>query len=319
MGQWQLPSSAHIMEVGPRDGLQMEATVVATADKLRLIEGLVDCGLREIEVASFVNPKAVPQMADSDELLRQLPRHPGVQYRGIWLNPRGLQRAIDCDRLDVEGLLAVTASETFVQRNTRRSIDDSFREMPQWFEAYGQAGVPVQTVLVMAAFGCNFEGQIASETVLGLIARTQALMAEHGQALHRIALADTMGWANPAQVHRMVSEIRHRWPDAVLKLHLHDTRGCAVANAVTALRLGVVEFDASIGGLGGCPFAGGKGATGNLCTEDLVFAFEEMGVATGIDLDRLVEVSRFAADLVGHSLPGKVAQGGTLTRFKAQR
>lgn len=312
-----LPKSVHIMEVGPRDGLQIEPKTLTTQNKIRLIDALVHAGIKEIEVGSFVNPKAVPQMADSEDVVNGLKRSDGVKYRALWLNQRGLQRAIDNGHLDIEGMLTFTASETFVQRNTKRGIEDTFREMPGWIANYREAGVPVSSIGVMAAFGCNFEGYITEDKIVAMIARTAEQIRDSGHAVEKIVLADSMGWANPAQVRRMVGAVRNRWPDAAIKLHLHDTRGAAVANAIAGMELGVAEFDSAIGGLGGCPFAGHKGAAGNLCTEDLAFNCEEMGVATGIDIDRLVEASRMAEEMVGHVLPGKVMKGGTFTRFKA--
>ena len=161
-------------------------------------------------------------------------------------------------------------------------------------------------------------GQHARGDGYGLIARIVAIMAEHGCTLRNLSLADTMDWASPRQIKSLVGKVRDAWPELRLKLHLHDTWGCAVANAVAGMEMGVAEFDASVGGLGGCPFAGHKGAAGNICTEDFVFASEEMGVATGVDLDALVEAARLSEELVGHVLPGKVMKGGTLTRFKQQ-
>ncbi len=218
----------------------------------------------------------------------------------------------------MDGKLALTASETFVRRNTNRSIDETFAQMPDWIDTYREAGIEADTLGVMAAFGCNFEGYIPEETVVGLIARARQVMAEQGCTLRNLSLADTMGWASPAQVKSLVGKVRDKWPELTLKLHLHDTRGCAVANAVAGMEMGVAEFDSSVGGLGGCPFAGHKGAAGNVCTEDLVFACGEMGIDTGIDLDALVEAAKMTEALVGHVLPGKVMKGGTLTRWKQQ-
>ena len=219
----------------------------------------------------------------------------------------------------MDGKLTLTASETFVKRNTNRSIDDTLDQMPEWIDSYRKAGIQADTLGVMAAFGCNFEGYIPEETVTGLIGRAMQVMDDNGCALKNLSLADTMGWASPGQIKSLVGKVRDKWPELQLKLHLHDTRGCAVANAVAAMELGVDEFDSSVGGLGGCPFAGHKGAAGNVCTEDLVFACGEMGVETGIDLDALVEAAKLTEELVGHTLPGKVMKGGTLTRWKEQR
>lgn len=313
-----LPATVHIMEVGPRDGLQIESRVLSVEERLRLIEALARTGVPEIEVGSFVNPKAVPQMAATEAVVARLPPREGTSYRGLWLNLRGLERAA-ASGLALHGALTLTASETFIRRNTNRSIDDTLAQMPDWIAAYRRFGVAANRLDVMAAFGCNFEGYIPRERVIGLIARAEAIMADHGCRLDVLTLADTMGWANPRDMKRMIGMVRERWPGLVVRLHLHDTRGQAVANAVAAMELGVRIFDASVGGLGGCPFAGHTGAAGNICTEDFVFTCREMGIETGIDLDALVEAAHLAEDLVGHTLPGKVMRGGTLSRFKAGR
>jgi hydroxymethylglutaryl-CoA lyase len=314
-----LPKTVEIMEVGPRDGLQIEPRVLSMAEKIRMIDALADAGLREIEAGSFVNPKAVPQMADTNELFNALSRREGVLYRALWLNPKGLERALANGHVDIDGKLTITASETFIKRNTNRSIDETFSEMPNWIQRYQDAGISTKSLGVMAAFGCNFEGYIPEEKVVGLVARAIDVMADYGCKLEKLSLADTMGWGSPAQMKSLVGKIRDRWPDIRVKLHLHDTRGCAVANAVAAMEVGVSEFDSAVGGLGGCPFAGHKGAAGNICTEDLAFACGEMGIETGIDLDALVDAAKLAEGLVGHQLPGKVMKGGTLSRFKERR
>ena len=311
-----LPSRVEVIEVGPRDGLQIEPRVLSTDEKLRMLDALAAAGVPQIEAGSFVNPKAVPQMADTGELFDRLEKKPGVCYRALWLNPKGLERALENGHVDMDGKLTLTVSEIFVKRNTNRSIEETLAQMPIWIDAYRKAGIETDTLSVMAAFGCNFEGYIPEEKVVGLIARAVDIMAEHGCTLRDLSLADTMGWASPRQIKSLVGKIRNKWPELNLKLHLHDTRGCAVANAVAGMEMGVAEFDSSIGGLGGCPFAGHKGAAGNICTEDFVFACEEMGIETGVDLDALVEAAKLSEELVGHVLPGKVMKGGTLSRFK---
>ena len=308
-----LPNSVHICEVGPRDGLQIESVRLTLLQKLDLIDRLAQAGLREIEVGSFVNPRAVPQMADTPELFQALNKRMGVAYRAIWLNPQGLDRALQAQTVDIDAKLAITASETFVQRNTKRSIEDSLAEIPLWVARYREFGLNYGSLTVMAAFGCNFEGRIPEERVIDLINRASSIAADHGMPLESLCLADTMGWANPLQVKRMVGRVREKWPSIDVKLHLHDTRGCAVANAVAGLELGVRSFDAAVGGLGGCPFAGHQGASGNICTEDLVFACEEMGIATDIDPNAIADTARWLEGLLGHPLPGKVMKGGPLS------
>ncbi len=314
-----LPKHVEMIEVGPRDGLQIEPRILTTDEKLRMVDALADSGIRQIEVGSFVNPKAVPQMADTNEVFDRLDKRPGKRYRALWLNPKGLDRALANGHVDMDGKLTLTVSETFVKRNTNRSIDETLAQMPVWIETYRAAGIEADTLGVMAAFGCNFEGYIPEEKVMGLIGQAMQIMQDNGCTLRDLSLADTMGWASPGQVKSLVGKVRDKWPELNLKLHLHDTRGCAVANAVAAIELGVSEFDSSVGGLGGCPFAGHKGAAGNVCTEDLVFACGEMGIETGIDLDALVEAAKITEAMVGHVLPGKVMKGGTLTRWKEAR
>ena len=311
------PKSILIQEVSPRDGLQIEPKILSTDEKLRLIAALVAAGCREIEAGSFVNPQAVPQMGDAAELFPRLPRHEGVKYHCLVLNVKGIERALATPGADLEGKLSMTASETFIKRNTNRSIEEAFAEMPRWISAYRAGGLRTRSLAVMAAFGCNFEGDVPVEDVIGLIARTTAIMSENGETLEHVRLADTMGWANPEHIRRMIGSVRERWPELDIRLHLHDTRGLAIANIFVALEMGVADFDASVGGLGGCPFASLKGAAGNVSTEDLVFLCDELGIETGINLEAIIEASRLAAELVGHPLPGKLAQAGPPRRSRS--
>jgi hydroxymethylglutaryl-CoA lyase len=230
------------------------------------------------------------------------------------LNPRGLDRAVASGKVDLDGRLQLTASEAFVKRNTNRSIEETFADIPDWVARYRAASVMPDCVGVMAAFGCNFEGDVAAERVMNLLVRAEHMLIEAGSALKHVSLADTMGWATPDRIRQMIELVRKRWPNLPIKLHLHDTRGTAMANALAALQMGVREFDGSIGGLGGCPFAGHKGAAGNICTEDLAYMCEEMGIGTGIDLPALVHAARMAERMLGHEVPGKVMKGGLLPR-----
>ena len=247
--------------------------------------------------------------------------HPaaGRRYTGLYLNDRGLARALATGRLFVEGGISLSASPSFLARNmdmTPARQRDTRREMIATFKA---AGVPITKGSVNAAFGCNFEGDIPLSQLLATLADVFALADEAGVRLETIGLSDTMGWATPRQVTRTVGAIRERYPDLALSLHLHDTRGMAVANAQAGLAMGVADFDTSIGGLGGCPFAAHKGAAGNLCTEDFVFLCHESGIETGIDLEALIEVSQLAERIVGHPLPGSVRAGGTLQHIRDRR
>ena len=311
-----LPASVESMELGLRDGLQIEEKILTVDEKLRLLEAVEDAGFTEIEVGSFINPRAVPQMAETPELFARLTPKAGVKYRALWLNTKGLERAAATPKVDMDGPLQLTASEAFVRRNTNRSIDETFGQLPEWIDIYNAHGIPVDTLGIMAAFGCNFEGDIPAERVVSIVRRARDLMGEEGCELTRLTLSDTMGWAVPDGIRRLVGMIRTEWPDLTLKLHLHDTRGMAMANALAGIEEGVTRYDASIAGLGGCPFAGHKGAAGNICSEDLAFMCAEMGIETGLNMDKLIEAALLAEDLVGHPCPGKVMKGGALAHLR---
>jgi len=310
-----LPGRVLIREEGPREGFQIEAATIPTADKVRLIEALAETGLTEVQCVSFVDPRRVPGMADADEVARSIRRRPGVRYSCIWLNQRGLERAMQSS-LDVLGELQCSASETFGLRNSGRDAAAYLAEQRRWLEFYRAHGIAVESAVVMTAFGCNIEGEIPPQRVIERLTPLLDLAAEFDVKVPELTLADTVGWATPRAVSRLVGAVRERWPDIPVGLHLHDTRGTGLANAFAALQLGIMAFDASCGGLGGCPFAGHKGAAGNICTEDLVFLCEEMGIDTGIDLDRLIECARLAERIVGHPLPGKVMHGGSLAGYR---
>lgn len=313
-----LPQKIFLHEVGPREGLQMIREPIATANKIRLVDLLSECNFPEIEFTSFVSPKLVPQMADAEQVAAGITRRPGTEYTAIFLNNAGMDRAIATGRLDFHGTLFATASETFSKRNTNRDTEETFRYCGERIAAYRERGIAIDTISIMAAFGCNYEGDIDPAHVLGLIRRLLTMARDHDLPIGLIQLADTMGWATPTSVRRLVGNLREAWPDLRINLHLHDTRGLGLANAFAAMELGVDDFDSAVGGLGGCPFAGFKGAAGNIVTEDLVHLCNELGVATGIDLERLVEAARQIEELLDQALPGKVLRGGTLGAFRAQ-
>ena len=296
--------------------MQIEKTPIATAEKIRLVDMLTDCGFPEIEVTSFVSAKWVPQMADAEQVVEGIRTRPGTAYTGIYLNAQGMVRALKTGKLTVHGKLSVTASETFSRRNTNRTIEETFSEAEERIASAREWNVPVTEIGVMAAFGCNYEGDIAPGHVLSLIERLFSIAQAHDVRIELIQLADTMGWANPVSVRRLVGAVRDRWPEHRINLHLHDTRGLGLSNALAAMELGVDDFDSAVGGLGGCPYAGFKDAPGNIATEDLVHLCHEIGVDTGVDLDRLVEVAREAESIIGHPLPGKVMRGGHLPSYR---
>jgi hydroxymethylglutaryl-CoA lyase len=312
-----LPSSVHINEEGPREGFQIEKGPIPTARKIALIDALSQTGIDHIQIVSFVNPKAVPGMADAEEVVRGITPRPGVDYTALWLNEKGFERALRQDRLANKGTIQLAASEKFLKRNQNRTAEQQLAGQHAIVEMYKAAGVPVERGSIMAAFGCNFAGDIPVSHVVDLVQQILDVAKEHGVTLTYVTLADTMAWATPLAVKRMVGALRERWPDLAFALHLHDTRGMAIANAFAGLEMGVTRFDAAVAGLGGCPFAGHNGAAGNVCTEDLVFMCNEFGIKTGIDLDALIECAKLAEDVVGHPLPGSVMKGGTLERFRA--
>lgn len=311
-----LPRAVSIKEEGPREGFQFEKATIPTARKLALIHSLARTGLQEIQVASFVPAKNVPGMADVDEVVAGLQPVPGVRYTGMWLNEKGLDRALASDKLTLRAPLLLTASETFLRRNQNRTIAQDVEAAHRMCALYVDRQVFVHRVSIAAAFGCNFEGDVPVAKVLAFIELLLGVGREHGLDIGNIMLADTMAWATPRSVKSMVGAVRERWPDKEITLHLHDTRGMGIANAYAGLEMGVRHYDASVGGLGGCPFAAHQGAAGNLCTEDFVFLCEELGIETGVDLEALLETARLAEDIVGHPLPGAVKSGGSLRSLR---
>jgi hydroxymethylglutaryl-CoA lyase len=306
------PKFVQINEEGPREGFQFEKGPIPTQRKIELIDALSETGVNHIQVASFVNPNRVPGWADADEVVAKYDRKPGIHYTALWLNTKGLQRALAANRLDIEGGFSLTASEKFLARNQQSSMEDNVARAHETLRLYKQHGIPLKRAGIMAAFGCNFEGEIPHQRVLDMIQQLLDICEEHGMRPEVFSLADTMAWATPTSIRALVGKVRDKYPDMTLSLHLHDTRGMGIANAYAGLEMGVAIFDATVAGLGGCPFAAHKGAAGNVCTEDLVFMLDEMGIATGIDLDRLIAVAQLAEDIVGHPLPGSVKMGGSL-------
>jgi hydroxymethylglutaryl-CoA lyase len=312
-----LPTAVRISEEGPREGFQFEKGPISTERKIALIDALSQTGLDHIQIVSFVNPKNVPGMADADEVVDRVAPQPGVAYTALWLNEKGFERALMHERLTNTGTIQLCTSEKFLKRNQNRTAEQQLAGQHAIVEMYKESGIPVERGSIMAAFGCNFEGDIPIERVVSLVGQILDVAKEHGVKLTYVTLADTMAWATPLSIKRVVGALRERWPDLDIALHLHDTRGMAIANAFAGLEMGVRRFDSSVAGLGGCPFAGHTGAAGNVCTEDLVFLCHEMGIKTGIDLDAMIECARLAEDVVGHPLPGSVMKGGTLARFRA--
>lgn len=292
-----------LVEVSPRDGLQNEPGVVATATKAELIARLVAAGIRRIEVASFVNPKKVPQMADAEQLLALLPRDPDVCLTGLVMNRKGLDRAVaaGCDEVG----MVVVASDTFNRRNQGASTDESIAAWLEIARAAQAAGVRAQ-VTISAAFGCPFEGEVSLERVLDIAQR----VAEANP--HEIAFADTIGVAVPAQVIELLTRARAVLPSMPLRCHFHNTRNTGIANAYAAVTAGASVLDASVGGIGGCPFA--PAATGNIATEDLVYMLERSHIATGVSLGTLIDTAKWLQEQLGRPVPGMLSKAGQFPR-----
>lgn len=305
-----------IQEEGPREGFQFEKGPIATERKVELIDALSGTGLKEIQVGSFVNPKRVPGWADVDDVISRIRKEPEIRYTALWLNERGLERALATDGLFLKGSIGTSASETFMKLNQNRGYADNVKVQHNQVALYKAHGITYFRGSIMAAFGCNFEGDVPVSKVIEQTEVIRRIAAENDVALDVLSLADTMAWATPQSIKRVVGAVREKWPDLRITLHLHDTRGLGVANTYAGLEMGVDSFDASVAGLGGCPFAGHKGAAGNVCTEDVVFMCEEMGIETGIDLERLLDAARLAEDVVGHDLPGAVKWGGSLAALR---
>jgi len=285
-----------IREVGPREGLQSFGPILATEKKLKLIELLVAAGLQEIEVTSFVRPDRVPQMGDAHDLVSRLaPAPKGTHYRALYLNQKGFESAANYQSLTTDGWLYTSASEKFLQDNSNTNHDLFIDRIPSWLEVFKKYNRKLKGLMISTAFGSNDEGVISADRVLAVINRCFEAIRKHGEVPEEISLADTMGWGDPHSVRRLVEGCYQEFGEINVSLHLHDTRGAAVANACAGLEVGVRIFESSVGGVGGCPFA--RGATGNVATEDLAFLFEQMGYSTGLNLDRCMAAVEYLVDL----------------------
>ncbi len=295
----RLPRHVAIREVGPRDGLQNEDVILGTDAKIRLLDQLSLTGLREIEAASFVHPRSVPQMADAEQVFAGIQRMPGIVYSAIVPNLVGARRAIAAHVDAVQVFLS--ASESHNQSNVNMSIADSLAQAVDIALLARENGKTFDAVLSVV-FGCPFEGDVPIERVLGIVQR----LIDCGAT--QITFGDTTGMAHPLLVREVVLHYRDRFPQVPLRLHPHSARGAGLANVLAALECGVDRLDASVGGIGGCPFA--PGAPGNICTEDLVHMLHEMGITTGIDLPRMIAAAQLTEELLGHTLPGQTMKAG---------
>ncbi len=289
-----------VVEVGPRDGLQNEKVTVPTEVKVEYITALADAGLKVIEAGAFVSPKWVPQMADTADVYRQIPKDPGVEYPVLVPNIKGLERAIDAGVKSIA--IFTAASDTFNKRNINMTIDESFANYAPVAARAHEERIRVRGY-VSTAFGCPYEGDVAPEKVLEVTARLLDL------GCYEVSVGDTIGVGTPMQVQGVIGILLQVIPPAKLAMHFHDTRGTALANTLAALEMGIAAFDASSGGLGGCPYA--PGASGNLATEDLIYMLDHMGIETGVILDRLVAASSIVGPYLDHPLPGRYLQACT--------
>jgi hydroxymethylglutaryl-CoA lyase len=297
-----LPPRISVREVGPRDGLQNEDPVPATA-KIALIEQLATTGVSRIEAVSFVKAEAIPQMADADEVWAAVTKDPAIRYSALAPNLRGARRALDAGFTEVEAV--VSASDTHNRKNVNRSTEQSLDEIAVMIDEAHQRGATLQ-VVVATAWGSPYEGDVPMDRVVAVAGRAVADGAD------AISFGDTTGMATPRRVQDLVGSFRFRHPEVPLNLHFHNTRGTGLANVLAALELGVDDFDASVGGLGGCPYA--PGASGNIATEELVYMVEDMGVGTGVDLAAMIEAAAAAERIVGRELPSQVLRAGPRTR-----
>jgi len=293
-------------EVGPRDGLQNESRMVPTDDKVKLIDGLSQTGLRAIEITSFVNPKWIPQLADGGEVSRRIVRKPGMIYSALVPNRQGLDAAIASGMKEVA--VFMSASETHNKKNVNKTIAQTLAAFRETVPPALAAGLRVRAY-VSTVYGCPYEGAVDPAKAVELARALKAL------GCYQISLGDTIGVANPRQVRDVLSRVLAEIPRSEVAVHFHDTRGTALANILVSVEMGITTVDAALGGLGGCPYA--PGASGNVATEDVVYMLEGMGVRTGVDLDRLVDCARLASTLVGHEVPSKYYRAAIGARSRA--
>ncbi len=304
------PKKVLLREDGPREGFQILKQIIPTEKKLALIKALVETGVTSIEVTSFVRPDRVPQHADAEEVAKGLVKTPGVRYRALYLNQKGLSRAKDCKSLQPEGFIHLAASDSFLKSNSNASIDEVIKQIPGWINAFNGAGLNFERIMLSTAFGEPIEGKKTAQDVLPVIEKALQQIKNAGGTLEEMTLADTTGWANPEDIKKTIGAVRNKWPELIIGLHLHDTRGTGLANAYAGLELGVSRFDCSVAGLGGCPFT--KGAAGNIPTEDMAFMCEELGISTGVNLEKYIIAAKLAEEITGMSLPGKLKNAGLL-------
>lgn len=288
-----------VTEVGPRDGFQSEKTILKTEDKIDVINNLIDAGFPRIEVSSFVSPKAIPQLADAATILENVKRNHETTLAALVPNAKGALRAVDA-KLD-EIVVFLSASESHNKKNVNRSVKDSLLGFKEIADIAGKNNIPIQGDIA-TAFGCPFEGNVSAKRLAKISKEYKSL------GFKGVTLGDTTGMATPTVVIEGVNVIRDMVPDFDITLHFHNTRGIGLANVMTGLNLGITDYESCFGGMGGCPFA--PNATGNICSEDLIYLLHEMGIDTGINLDQLINIAKRVETLVGHRLPGQVMRAG---------
>lgn len=294
-----MPRSVRIREVGPRDGIQSEKAEVSTADKVRLIDALSETGLALIEAVSFVSPKAIPNMADSRQVWESINRRDSIVYSALVPNRKGAEVAAE---LGVDSMqVFIAASDGYNLRNVKKTVEGSIPDVAEVAEVARSSGIPLEGT-ISTAFGCPYDGDVAPERVV----QVTRWMMDLG--ITTISYGDTTGMGTPRRVREVIEALQSETPEVQLNMHFHDTRGTGLANVLTALELGVDYFDASVGGMGGSPYA--SGATGNIATEDLVHMLEDMDISTGVDLGALLEAARVAQSFIRGELPSKVLKAG---------
>ncbi len=299
-----LPKAVTVLEVGPRDGFQMEKAFIPTETKIKLIDGLIGAGVRHLEVTSFVSPRAVPQLRDAVEVIAGVRRPPGTELLALVPNVKGAERALETG---IDGIvLFLSASETHNRKNVNRTVRESLDGFEAVCRAVQGSGIAVHAAIA-TAFGCPFEGNVPVRKVEGIARAMRDL------GIRQISLGDTTGMATPPLVRGLCAALREAVPEVEIGLHFHNTRGIGLVNVLAGLEIGMTRFDSSIGGLGGCPFA--AGATGNICTEDLVYLLDECGIASGIDLERIIGAAHEVEKAVGRELPGQVMKAGPRLRL----
>jgi hydroxymethylglutaryl-CoA lyase len=314
----ELPQFVELHEEGPREGFQIEKGIFSLEDRARLIDALSETGLKRIQVASFVNPKTVPSMADAEQLFQTIQCREGVKYTSVWLNKRGFDRALNTPGVYLYGKMTLYTTDAFCRSNNNCSATEMRRTQLDWLEMFDEHNIALEEAYILTAFGCNLGGEVPVSAVTDCARFVVDTCKAQNRPLPHIVLTDTSGWANPIEVRRRIEAVREVAPEARVGLHLHDTRGVGAANFYEALQMGIDLIDTSVAGLGGCPFAAAKDgkAAGNICTEDMVFMCEELGIETGIDLEKLIAAARIAEEVIGRQLAGRIMHSGGLSEFR---